>query len=151
MDIGLKPIDYEFAAYLRDVLSCESEEVLNFGDLETLKKQHQEHLQFQVIDSEEKDETQSLAEAIRLSLGIFSPDDFSKQKLSDQELEKYLLEKRLDLKKYFVFNLGKEIDSETGVTVSDESGEIKSDPLPNVRLVKPLLAEHLTQLINDSY
>ena len=32
-------------------------------------------------------------------------------KLSEQEIEKYLLEKRLDLQKYFVFNLGKEVET----------------------------------------
>src|SRR5437016_3080576 len=30
-------------------------------------------------------------------------------KLTEAELEKYLLEKRLDLQKYFVFNLGREL------------------------------------------
>ncbi|CAH1766148.1 703_t:CDS:2 [Entrophospora sp. SA101] len=125
------------------------EEVLNFGDLETLKEQHQEYLKSQETNSE-ADEAQTLADAIRLSLGIFNPDDLlPKSKLSDQELEKYLQEKRLDLKKYFVFNLGKEVET-IPQTVSDVSGEVVSEKVPNLRQVKPLLAEHLTQLFNDA-
>jgi hypothetical protein len=157
INIGLKPTDYQFAAYLRDIISCSPEETLNFGDLETLKEQYQEYLKHQATSSEEEDEDQTLANAIRLSLGIFSPDDL---KPSDQELEKYLQEKRLDLKKYFVFNLGKEMqpppktkevsDAPNVITLSDEEGNILG-AAANVRKVEPILGEHLTQLFNDGY
>lgn len=152
IDTGLNPTDYQFAVYLRDVLTCNPEEALNFGDLETLKEQHQEYLQSQASNSDNESEIQQLAKAIRLSFGIFSPDGLlAKRKFSDQELEPYLSEKRLDLKKYFVFNLGKEVNAKSKVTVSDESGKIRTEPLPNVRSINPLLTEHLTKLFNDSY
>jgi hypothetical protein len=118
---------------------------LNFGDLETLRTQYQEYLQSQ--DANFDNEAGKLNQAILFSLGIFNPDDLFKQ-FSDQELEPYLSEKRLDLKKYFVFNLGKEL-STIPVTVSDYEGKTFSEPVPNLRRVEPLLSEHLTQLFND--
>jgi len=71
--------------------------------------------------------------------------------LTDQELEQYLSTKRTNLKKYFVFNLGQEVKIKPKITVSDESGEIVSEPIPNIRQVKPLLTEHFTQLFNDGH
>jgi hypothetical protein len=99
---------------------------LNFGDLETLRTQYQEYLQSQ--DSSDSDnEAGKLNQAILFSLGIFNPDDLFKQKLSDQELEPYLSEKRLDLKKYFVFNLGQEVKIAPKITISLNDEEDKKD------------------------
>jgi hypothetical protein len=150
INIGLTPDDCSFAVYLRDVLKCEPEEALNFvSNLEELRNQYQEYLQYQ----EEEPESTLLERAISLSLGVFDfgNDDFEQKitKLSDQELELYFSEKRLDLKKYFVFNLGQEVKITPKITVSDSTGEIVSEPIPNIRQVKPLLTEHLTQLFND--
>jgi len=133
------------AVYLRDVIASSPEEVLNFWDLTTLKNQYQEYLQSQAEENEES----LLVRAIALSLGIFDFRDNPLKKLSDKEIEPYLSTKRLKLKKYFVFNLGQELDPETQVTVSDKSGKIASEPVPNIRAVKPLLAEHLTKLFKD--
>ncbi|MCE8162984.1 MAG: hypothetical protein I3273_00505 [Candidatus Moeniiplasma glomeromycotorum] len=51
-------------------------------------------------------------------------------KLSEKELEKYLLEKRLELKKYFVFNLGNEVKTRTTEAYNNlryVSGDLASD------------------------
>ena len=56
-------------------------------------------------------------------------------KLSQQELEKYLLEKRLDLQKYFVFNLGELKTWQQGPKTED-----------NARLVSEDLSKHLNKL-----
>ena len=145
---GLTPNDCSFAVYLRDILKCEPEEALNFvSDIEELRSQYQEYLQSQG----EEDEASLLARAKSLSLGVFDFRDNPLKGLTDQELEQYLSEKRLELKKYFVFNLGQEVKIKPKITVSDESGEIVSEPIPNIRQVKPLLTEHLTQLFNDGY
>jgi len=143
IDIGLKPDDYQFATYLRDVLTCEPEETLNFGDLEALREQHQAYLRKQATDSESEDEAGMLAKAIEMSLGVFGFDDlfFPEKKLAklpDQELEKYLSEKRSDLKKHFIFNI-QELTTEKA---RDNSGYTAH----NGRIVKELLANDLTQL-----
>ena len=114
------------------------------ANIEELRNQYQEYLQSQ---NEEDDDT-LLARAKSLSLDVFDFSDNPK-KLSDQELEQYLSTKRPNLKKYFVFNLGQEVKINPKITVSDSSGEIVSEPIPNIRQVKPLLAEHLTQLFKD--
>ncbi|CAI2167676.1 18442_t:CDS:2 [Funneliformis geosporum] len=62
-------------------------------------------------------------------------------KLSQAELEKYLLEKRLDLQKYFVFNLGEEVKL--------KKYKIDSTFLSNIREVVPSLSTHLTRLIGE--
>ncbi|CAJ0747982.1 17041_t:CDS:2 [Entrophospora sp. SA101] len=54
----------------------------------------------------------------------------------EEELEKYLLEKRLDLKKYFVFNLGKEVKT-------SQQAETKGE---NVRSISTSLSSDLTKL-----
>lgn len=146
INIGLSPSDCSFAVYLRDVLKCEPEEALNFvSNITELRTQYQEYLQSQ---NEENEESQ-LIRAITLSLGIFDFSDNPLKGLTDEEAEQYLSTKRLSLKKYFVFNLGQEVKITPKITVSDSTGEIVSEPIPNIRQVKPLLAEHLTQLFND--
>lgn len=146
INIGLTPHDCSFATYLRDVVNCEPEEALNFvSDITELKDQYQEYLQSQ---SEESEESQ-LARAKLLSLGVFDFRDDPLEGLTDQELEQYLSTKRLNLKKYFVFNLGQEVKIKPKITVSDSTGKIVSEPIPNIRQVKPLLTEHLTKLFSD--
>lgn len=99
-----------------------------------------------------------LTRALMLSLDIEDDDIDSPPSSSSEEeeeeinwekLEPYLSEKRLNLKKYFVFNLGKEVMANSEITVSDSTGETESESIPNIREVKPLLTEHLTQLFND--
>ena len=146
INVGLTPQDCSFAVYLRDVVNCEPEEALNFvSNIGELRTQHQEYLQSQ---NEEGEENQ-LVRAIALSFGIFDFSDNPLKGLTDEEAEQYLSTKRLSLKKYFVFNLGQEVKIKPKITVSDSTGEIVSEPIPNIRQVKPLLAEHLTQLFND--
>jgi hypothetical protein len=129
---------------LRDIVNYSSEDALNFGDLKELRNQYQEYLQGQ----NEESELNLLSRAIKMSLGIFDFSD-NPSKLSDQELEPYLSEKRLDLKKYFVFNLGKEVNIKPKITVSGEDESIRSEPIGNIRLINSLLSKHLTQLFND--
>ena len=61
-------------------------------------------------------------------------------KLSQEELEKYLLEKRLDLQKYFVFNLG-ELK-----TLSQANTQTK-----NVRITNSNLGSDLYELTNHAF
>jgi len=146
INIGLTPHDCSFVVYLRDILKCEPEEALNFvSDIEELRVQYQEYLQSQNEESEED----QLVRAMALSLGIFNFTDNPSKGLTDEEAEQYLSTKRLNLKKYFVFNLGKEL-STIPVTVSDYEGKTVSEPVPNLRRVEPLLGEHLTQLFDDN-
>jgi len=146
INIGLTPHDCSFVVYLRDILKCEPEEALNFvSDIEELRVQYQEYLQSQNEESEED----QLVRAMALSLGIFNFTDNPSKGLTDEEAEQYLSTKRLNLKKYFVFNLGKEL-STIPVTVSDYEGKTVSEPIPNLRRVEPLLSEHLTQLFDDN-
>src|SRR3954465_103939 len=56
----------------------------------------------------------------------------------EEELEKYLLEKRLDLKKYFVFSL-EELRTRN---------EARTDAL-NVRLIHSLFSEHLMKIASS--
>lgn len=56
----------------------------------------------------------------------------------EEELEKYLLEKRLDLKKYFVFNLGKEVKTWEQKKTLDRKDT-------NVRAASGKLIDHLTK------
>jgi hypothetical protein len=155
INIGLTPQDCSFAVYLRDYLKCEPEEALNFvSNIEELRTQYQEYLQSQNEESEES----QLIRAITLSLGIFDFSDNPLKGLTDEEAEQYLSTKRLSLKKYFVFNLGKEIqtppeEKETKglpwvITLRDANDNILGTAA-NVRRVQPLLKEHLTQLFND--
>lgn len=66
----------------------------------------------------------------------------------ENELEKYLLEKRLDLQKYFVFNLGKEVKLEVVKTnLLINSQQVNMD---NGRLVVPSLSNHLTKLTGET-
>lgn len=99
-----------------------------------------------------------LTEALMLSLGLEdgdgddSPPSSSSEEEEEidwKELEPYLSEKRLDLKKYFVFSLGKEVKVEPKVSVADEFGMFAPVYVPNLHLVEPLLSEHLTQLFQD--
>jgi hypothetical protein len=160
ISIGLTPHDCPFAVYLRDVVSCEPEEALNFvANIEELRNQYQEYLQSQ---SEESEEAQ-LARATDLSKGVFNFNDNPLKGLTDEEAEQYLSTKRLNLKKYFVFNLGQEVKVNPKITISlgDEEEENQSElqsnnqkklpgiPVWNVRKTQPLLTEHLTQLFND--
>ena len=62
----------------------------------------------------------------------------------EEELEKYLLEKRLDLKKYFVFNLGQEVKPEKVKTNLLVNG--RQVNMDNGRLITPSLSNHLTKL-----
>jgi len=154
INIGLTPDDCSFAVYLRDYLKCEPEEALNFANPEELRTQYQEYLQSQ---NEENEENQ-LARAAALSLGIFNFDINPSKGLTDEEAEQYLTTKRLNLKKYFAFSLGKEVQAlpeekevkhlPNVVTLRDADDNILG-VAANVRRIQPLLAEHLTQLFND--
>jgi hypothetical protein len=77
-----------------------------------------------------------------------NPSSTPLNKLSDKELEKCLLEdfsRRLDLKKYFVFNLQKEVKpgkhswSQNGTQINVNNG----------RDLVPSLSNHLTSLIGS--
>ncbi|KLL02526.1 MAG: hypothetical protein MRERC_1c135 [Mycoplasmataceae bacterium RC_NB112A] len=57
--------------------------------------------------------------------------------LSEQKLEKYLLEKRLELKKYFVFNLGE---------LTKQKVKLPNQTWVNGRVVNSLLERHLSVL-----
>jgi len=45
IDIGLKPEDFHFAFWIRDIMNCSAEDVLNHGDLVELRKIYQEYQQ----------------------------------------------------------------------------------------------------------
>ena len=70
-----------------------------------------------------------------------NPSPNSSGKLTEKELEKYLLEKRLDLQKYFVFNLG-ELKTKKEEKVLHPNYGIVS----NAYVVRPALSNHLTQV-----
>ncbi|CAG8581064.1 5072_t:CDS:1, partial [Ambispora gerdemannii] len=63
----------------------------------------------------------------------------------EQELEKYLSGKRLDLKKYFVFNSGEEV--KVGAIKLEHNWIEKK--VNNARALTPLLSEHLTKLLGE--
>ncbi|CAH1760404.1 16490_t:CDS:2 [Entrophospora sp. SA101] len=100
---------------------------------ELLREQYQEYLISQ------EDEIGELARALATSL---ETDQVSAEQeianLSNQELERYLLEKRLDLKKYFVFN----IQELTTKKLCDDFKNVAY----NGRAIKESLAEDLTKL-----
>ncbi|MCE8163808.1 MAG: hypothetical protein I3273_06155 [Candidatus Moeniiplasma glomeromycotorum] len=70
-----------------------------------------------------------------------SPTQNPPSKLSEKELEKYLLEKRLDLQKYFVFNLGELKTKKEEKVLHPDYGI-----LDNAYVVHPKLSNHLTQI-----
>jgi len=66
---------------------------------------------------------------------------------SEEELERYLLEKRLDLEKYFVFCLQKEVKpGNVKTNVYSNGNRIDAN---NGRNVVPSLANHLSKLIGE--
>jgi hypothetical protein len=71
-------------------------------------------------------------------------------KTKEKELEKYLLEKRLELKKYFVFNLGKEVKVARSKLSYDEKGNKLPVFADDERPITEKLAADLTKL-NDYY
>jgi hypothetical protein len=62
-------------------------------------------------------------------------------KLTQAELEKYLLEKRLDLQKYFVFNLGELKTKKEENVLHPNFGTVN-----NAYIARPKLSNHLTQI-----
>ncbi|RHZ35887.1 Tankyrase-2 [endosymbiont GvMRE of Glomus versiforme] len=140
INVGLKPQDSRYAAWLRDEIKISPTE---FSDDDLFREQYQEYLKNQTpaSDNESEDEQLSLAKAFALSLGIFDFGDLfslKKRKISDQELEKYLLEKRLELKKHFPFNI-QELTTEKA---RDDFGNVSR----NGRVITASLSKDLTTL-----
>lgn len=69
------------------------------------------------------------------------------EKLTDQELEKYLLEKRLELKKYFVFNLGEEVKTREQAPTTHNNYRVVKNQLEND--LSKLAVEYRNKLKNQ--
>ena len=74
------------------------------------------------------------------------PDDFPLDNPNEKDLEKYLLEKRLELQKYFVFNLGKEVKVARSKLSYDEKGNKLPVFADDERPMAEKLATDLTKL-----
>ncbi|KLL04184.1 MAG: hypothetical protein MRECE_2c069 [Mycoplasmataceae bacterium CE_OT135] len=172
INIGLKPTDYKLASYIHHTLGYEPEEALNFADLETLRVIYQESLneQFENLQTqpairepetirdvpeippqqptllEELELTKGLALSLELSDGESdgsdSPSTEEEEEEISKDLKKYLQEKRLDLKRYFVFN----IQELTTQKICDDFENVAY----NGRAIKESLSEDLTKLAIDN-
>ena len=60
IDIGLKPEDFHFAFWMRDIMNCSTEDTLNYGNLEESRKLYQEYQAAEQAKQQQSVEQQEL-------------------------------------------------------------------------------------------
>ncbi|CAG8647025.1 10485_t:CDS:2 [Ambispora gerdemannii] len=127
-DVNNRPVSKEEFDNL--LITCLKTPPLRLKDLKARLKKEQEERKQKATIGKKADNTSPAKNPDRPPLP-------PPEKLSEQDLEKYLLEKRLELKKYFVFNLGE---------LTKEKINVAGQEYKNGRVVNSFLAKHLTKL-----